>query len=216
MVLPALKSRKLQRKSVLEVNEEDKATATPKNHQDAQAAAQTTSMNYCAADLIPFSGIASNDSPLPDTMFSNAAGTVFHTNIPIESFPPRPDTVYSEFESAAIARTLNEMHTSEDDDLDFIDEDLMIIEEPSPAAKKKGTRPAAKKKGTRKRPTKKSKRTIKRGQLKEDWATAGAFREVFNGEYKTLKFGNDPNKQAKLYNKSSPPQRITHSTCNHK
>ena len=102
----ALKRRKLRRKSVLEVNEEDKAAATPKNHKDALAAASTTSMNYCAADLIPFSGIASNDSPLPDTIFSNAAGTVFHTNIPIESFPPRPDTVYSEFESAAIAKTL--------------------------------------------------------------------------------------------------------------
>ena len=87
------------------------------------------------------------------------------------------------------------MHTSEDDDLDFIDEDLMIIEEPSPAAKKKGTR---------KRLTKNFKRKIKWGQLKEDWATAGPFRKGFNGEYKNLKFGNDPNKQAKLYNKSSP------------
>ena len=164
-------------------------------------------MNFCAADLIPFSGIASNDSPLPDTIFSNAAGTVFHTNIPIESFPPRPDTVYSEFESAAIVRTLNEMHTSEDDDLDFIHEDLMIIEEPSPAAKKKGTR---------KRPsTTKFKRTIKRGQLKEDWSAAGPFRKGFNGEYKHLKFGNNPNKQAKLY-KQVIPQRITHSTSNHK
>jgi hypothetical protein len=86
------------------------------------------------------------------------------------------------------------MHTSEDDDLDFIDED-MIIEEPSPAVKKKGTR---------KRPTKKFKRKIKRGQLKEDWAAAGPFRKGFNGKYKNLKFGNAPNKQAKLYNKSSP------------
>ena len=137
-----------QKKRKVEVVTSLNAAAT-KNHEDA-----------CATDLIPFSGIASNDSPLPDTIFSNAAGTVFHTNIPIESFPPRPDTVYSEFESAAIVRTLNEMHTSEDDDLDFIDEDLMIIEEPSPAAKKKGTR---------KRPsTTKFKRKIKRGQLKED------------------------------------------------
>ena len=69
--------------------------AATKNHKDA-----------CATDLIPFSGIPSNDSPFPDTIFSNAAGTVFHTNIPIESFP-RPDNVFSEFESAAIAKTLN-------------------------------------------------------------------------------------------------------------
>ena len=90
------------------------------------------------------------------------------------------------------------MHTGDEDneDDDFINEDL-IIEELSPAAKKKGTR---------KRPsTKKFKRTIKRGQLKEDWSTAGPFRKGFNGEYKNLKFGNDPNKQAKLYNKSSSP-----------
>ena len=41
--------------------------------------------------------------------------------------------------------------------------------------------------------------------MKEDWATAGPFKKGgFNGEYKNLKFGNDPNLQAKLYNKSSP------------
>ena len=40
--------------------------------------------------------------------------------------------------------------------------------------------------------------------MKEDWVAAGAFIKAFNGEYKHLKFGNDPNKQAKLYNKSSP------------
>ena len=99
------------------------------------------------------------------------------------------------------------MHTGDEDneDDDFINEDL-IIEELSPAAKKKGTR---------KRLTKKFKRKIKQGQLKEDWATAGPFRKGFNGEYKNLKFGNNPNKQAKLY-KQVIPQRITHSTSNHK
>ena len=42
-------------------------------------------MDYCSADLEPFSGIASIDSPRPDNIYSNAAGIVFHTNIPIQS-----------------------------------------------------------------------------------------------------------------------------------
>ena len=60
-------------------DKEYKAAAIPNNHDDAHAAAATasTSLDYYAADLIPFSGITSNDSPLPDTIFSNAAGTVF-------------------------------------------------------------------------------------------------------------------------------------------
>ena len=89
-------------------DEENKAAAIPKNHEDAQAAAAvgSISLDYCATDLIPFFGIASIDFPLPDNVFSNDSNILFQTNIPIESFP-RPDNVFSEFESAAIAKTLN-------------------------------------------------------------------------------------------------------------
>ena len=46
------------------------------------------------------------------------------------------------------------------------------------------------------------KRRIIRDQLKEDWVAAGAFIKAFNGEYKNLKFGQNPKFQPRLYNKS--------------
>ena len=80
------------------------------------------SVDYCSTDLYPFSRILSIDSPGPNNVYFNAAGIVFHTNISIESFPTRPDNVYSEFESAAIASTSrihNGIITGDDDNFDF-------------------------------------------------------------------------------------------------
>ena len=80
------------------------------------------SVDYCSTDLYPFSRILSIDSPGPNNVYFNAAGIVFHTNIPIESFPTRPDNVYSKFESAAIASTSkihNGIITGDDDNFDF-------------------------------------------------------------------------------------------------
>ena len=91
------------------------------------------SVDYCSTDLNPFSRILSIDSPGPNNVCFNAAGIVFHTNIPIESFPTRPDNVYSEFESAAIASTSrihNRIITGDDANFDFTNKDLIIGEPP--------------------------------------------------------------------------------------
>ena len=43
------------------------------------------SVGYCSTDLYPFSRILSIDSPGPNNVYFNAAGIVFHTNIPRSS-----------------------------------------------------------------------------------------------------------------------------------